>query len=76
MPIGFRDEHTGGSRAAAAAAGDWCLGGGGAGGQTSDQQQLRTSSFVTASMQAPSSAPADSESVLPTMQALPPQPGA
>lgn len=75
MPIGFRDEHTGGSRAAAAAAGDWCLGGGGAGGQTSDQQQLRTSSFVTASMQAPSSAPADSESVLPTMQALPPQPG-
>lgn len=77
MPIGFRDEHTGGSRAAAAAgaaAGDWCLGG--AGGPTSDQQQLRTSSFVTASMQAPSSAPADSQSVLPTMQALPPQPGA
>lgn len=67
MPISFGDEHTGGSRGAAG--GDWSLG-------PSDQQLRGPTSFVTASMQAPSSSPADSESVLPTMQALPPQPGA
>ena len=63
MQISFGDERTGRSEAAA---GDWCPG---------PSDQLRTS-FVTISMQAPSSAPADTESLLPTMQALPPQPGA
>jgi len=62
MPISFGDEHAG------VRAGDWCLGG--------PTDQLNRNSFVTASMQAPSSAPADTESVLPTMQALPSQPGA
>lgn len=61
MPISFGNEHTGGR------AGEWGLGG--------PSDQLNRTSFVTASMQAPSSAPADTESVLPTMQALPPQPG-
>lgn len=63
MHISFVDGHTAGNGSAAR---NW-------GSRTGDQIQ---SSFVTTSMQAPSSAPTDSESAIPTMQALPPQPGA
>ncbi|XP_024380415.1 uncharacterized protein [Physcomitrium patens] len=62
MHISFVDGHTAGNGSAAR---NW-------GSRTGDQIQ---SSFVTTSMQAPSSAPTDSESAIPTMQALPPQPG-
>jgi nuclear transcription factor Y alpha len=62
MHISFGEEHAAGGDAAA---GDWSR-------APSDQLRPR---FVTISTQAPSSTPADTESLLPTMQALPPQPG-